>query len=146
MPLIQFIGSFIAVTIVALIASRLFKNNGTLTVERVVRNTARFCPHIDLSSESPCVFISETGDSAVLVFPNKEDGFALLTALGDRVVVREITDVRDMKLSETKTGLSFEMNDFTQPKIQLNLPEPERKSLLVAIKIPPIEPTESAHA
>lgn len=146
MPLIQFVGSLIAVALVAWIASRLFHNPTKLTVDRVVRNTARYCPHIDLTTSSPSVFISEPGDTAVFLFPNRLDGIALLTALGDRVVVREITDCRRISVVRTNAGLLLDIGDFTQPKIKMLLPDNECQSLLEALESRSPDQTEPAHA
>ena len=146
MPFMQFIGSLIAVTIVAWIASRLFHNPSKLTTERVIRNTARYCPHIDLTGENTSVYISETGDTAVLAFPNRCDGIAIAAALGDRVVVREITDIHEINMSETDTELVLDIGDFTQPKIRLKLPAYARGSLRHAIEHQTAKETEAAHA
>ena len=147
MPLIQFAGSLIAVALLAWIASRLFHNPSKLTVDRVVRNTARYCPHIDLTTTAPSVFISESGDTAVLMFPNRPDGIALLTALGDRVVVRQITDYQQINVvKKTNTGLLLDIGDFTQPKIKMLLPDSECQSLLEALENRSPDQTEPAHA
>lgn len=146
MSLMQFIGSLIAVTIVAWIASRLFHSPNKLTVERVIRNTARYCPHIDLTAETPTVFISKDGGTAVLVFPKRSDGIALLTALGDRVVVREISDLQTIEILKTGTELRLDINDFTQPTLKINLSETDQGALLAAIEQQPAKHTEAAHA
>ena len=146
MPFMQFIGSLIAVTIVALIAARLFPNKSKLTKERVISNVSRYCPHIDFGSETPTVYLSETGDTAVQIFPHRHDGFAIATALGDRVVVREIADASTATITETDTGLSLDLDDFTQPAINMQLQPDERRSLLAKLQSQPFEKSEPAHA
>lgn len=146
MSLMQFVGSLIAVTIVALIASRLFPSDRKLTKERVISNVIRYCPHIDLSGSNPLVFISVAGNTAALLFPDKQDGIALISLLGDRVVVRELKNLQDVKISKTYAGISFNIGDFTQPKIQMRMPECERETLLAAIKSQATQTTETAHA
>ncbi len=140
MSFIQFIGSLIAVTIVSLIAARLFPNKSKLTSERVISNTARYCPHIDLGSATPTIFISERGDTAVLIFPNRGDGVALATALGDRVVIRQLS------VTETNTGLSIGADDFTQPTLNIQLPPGDRQSLMTALQNHSTGQSEPAHA
>ena len=130
MPLMQFIGSLIAVTIVAWMASRLFRNPNKLTIDRVMQNTARYCPHLDLEATAS-VIISETGGSAAVIL---EEGFALLTTLGDRVVVREVTPTTKIKATKTNTGLMIDIDDFTLPKIEMRLNDTDCKSLLRAIQ------------
>ncbi len=146
MSFIQFFGSLLAVTIVALIAARLFPNKSRLTRERVINNTARYCPHINLGSENPTIFISEPGDTAVLIFPNHRDGVAFATALGDRVVIREITDTNQLNISQTEAGLSIDMDDFTQPTFDMRLPQDQRQSLLSELTSYPNKKSEPAHA
>jgi len=145
MPLFQFIGSIIAVAIVAWIASRLFHNPNKLTVDRVIRNTARYCPHLNLEANSE-VFISEAGDSAAVVLLGDHKGIALLTALGDRVVVREITETTKVKTMKTKTGVAFDIDDFTQPKIEMQLQEDACNSLLNAFQRLTKSHSEPVHA
>lgn len=145
MPLFQFVGSLIAVAFVAWIASRLFHNPDKLTFDRVIRNTARYCPHLNLEANSE-VFISETGDSAAVILLDDQKAIALLTALGDRVVVREITEATKVKSTKTKAGVAFDIDDFTQPKIEMQLHEDACKSLLKAIQNLTKSHSEPVHA
>jgi len=152
MPLMQFIGSLIAVTIVALIAARMFRNPTKLTADRVLRNTARYCPHLDWEATTMTI-ISETGDSAIIILSDDEyrqgdaqEGAALVTTLGDRVVVRELTRETKIKASKTKTGISIDIDDFTQPKIEMHLDELSCKTLLGIIERRQLEQSEPAHA
>jgi len=147
MSLLQFIGSLIAVTIVALIAARMFPNSKSkLTRDRVIRNTARYCPHIDLGSTAPTIFMSETGDTAILAFPNRNDGFAFTTALGDRVVVREVNDTSQLRIKKIETGLSIDMHDFTQPTLTIILQSKDCQALLTALQNHSPDQPEPAHA
>jgi len=146
MSFIQFFGSLIAVTIVALIAARLFPSKSKLTNERVINNTKRYCPHIDLGPETPTIFISKHGDTAVLIFPNHHEGVALATALGDRVVIREIGDTSQLRITETNTGLLVDMDDFTQPTLKIELPLEDRQSLLAVLRNQMTNQPEPAHA
>lgn len=130
MPLLQFIGSLIAVIIVAWLASRLFRNPEKLTVDRVIRNTARYCPHLDIEAPAT-IIISETGDSAAVILPNE---IALLTTLGDRVVVREITPAAKIEATKTNAGLLIDIDDFTLPKIKMRLKDSACKSVLEEIQ------------
>ena len=146
MPLLQFIGSLIAVAIVALIAARMFPNKSKLTRERVIHNTARYCPHIDLGSAAPTIFISELGDTAVLIFPNYDDGISLATTLGDRVVIREIKDTGQLRIKETDSSLLIDLHDFTQPTLKLVLQSDDRNALLAVLQNQSPDQPEPAHA
>lgn len=146
MPFMQFIGSLIAVAIVALIAARLFPTKIKLTRERVINNVARYCPHIDLASAPPLVYLSENNATAVVVFPKHSDGFAIASALGDRVVVREIPDANTVTITESENGLSFDLGDFTQPTIEIQMPGNQRQALISKLTGQPSEKPEPAHA
>ncbi len=146
MPFTQFIGSLIAVAIVALIAARLFPTKNKLTKERVINNVARYCPHINLASAPPLVYLSENNATAVAVFPNRSDGFAIASALGDRVVVREIPDAKLVTITKSENGLSFNLGDFTQPTIEIQMPADQRQALISKLTSRPSEKPEPAHA
>lgn len=146
MSFMQFIGSLIAVIIVALIAARLFPTKSKLTKERVINNVIRYCPHVDFTSASPLVYLSENHATAVALFPDHGDGFAIASALGDRVVVREIPDTNMVTVTETENGLSFDLGDFTQPTIEMLLSADQRRSLISQLTSLQSKKPEPAHA
>lgn len=146
MDLIQVGGSLIAIIILALITAKLFPNTSRLTPDRIVRNVKRYCPDILFDPSDVQVFLGEDDMSAVLVFPNRKDGIALATALGDRVVVRHIPTVSELTVTPIADGLSISIGDFTQPSVKLILDDTSRETLGNALSSPVAVNEGPAHA
>lgn len=118
---VELAGSLIAIFVLAFIASRLFPTRPILSNKRVLRNVARFCPDLADNLEQADIFIGNKGAAAVLFFPDENNGFALVTAFGDRVVVRHLTNADDLAVKSASNGLVLSTHDYTQPEIRLAL-------------------------
>lgn len=130
MDFVQIAGSLIAILLLGLMARWLFPKPEKLTEERVVRNVARFCPDIPFDSTQAKLILGDKGKSAVLAFPRQADGLALVTAFGDRVVVRHIPNLAELDVQETGTGIKIATHDFTQPSIKLALGDEAKQAAL----------------
>ena len=136
MDLIQVGGSLISIIILALITTKLFPNNSRLNADRVVRNVKRYCPDIEFVADDAQIFLSTDEMSAVLLFPDNNDGFALATAFGDRVVIRHVPSTDEFTVKTLPDGLSISLDDFTQPSVKLVLDEPTREALHAVLSSP----------
>lgn len=145
MDIVQIVGSLIAISVLALIAGRLFRAPEKLTAERVVRNIARYCPDIDIEAVQPDIVLGQKGKAAVARFGDAADGIAIVTAFGDRVVVRHIPDVSTVDAAPSTEGVNISMHDFTQPTVALALDEGSRETLLEWLNTP-LTQNETAHA
>ncbi len=145
MDLAQIAGSLTAILVLSAIAFWLFPNRRKLSNERLLRNVQRYCPDVAFGEDDLKVFIDDKTESAVVVFPNNKDGLALITALGDRVVVRHITDPKALKIIPSRKGITIADADFTQPKIKFVLGDTEKENLLAILNYAG-DPGDHAHA
>lgn len=146
MDIVQVLGSLISIFILALIASKLFPSVSKLTKERIERNVTRFCPNIGFTDSDARIFVSDDYQSGVLVFPEPKDGIALLTALGDRVVVRHIPEAEHVAKRIDTDTVTFQTGDFTQPAVKLILDKLAADELMDSIMRVDQEEGHPAHA
>lgn len=133
MDLIQIAGSLTAILVLSVIASWLFPNRGKLSNDRLLRNIKRYCPDAVFDDNELNIFTDEKAASAVVVFPRGEDGIALVTALGDRVVVRQVIDPKALKIIPGRKGISVSDGDFTQPQIKFVIGDAEKENLIAIL-------------
>lgn len=145
MDLVQLLWSLAATFLMAFIASRMFPASEKLTCERIVRNVSRYCPEIDFAADRAGIFLSSTGKAAVLFFPDARNGLAIATAVGDRVVVRHITDPSSISVKPSAGKVVLSLADFTQPSVSLALAEEDQAAFLSRLHSFPKQ-KELAHA
>ena len=107
----QFALSFIAITLLALIARWLFPVQKSLDAERVRHNFSRCYP--DLTPGE--AIIAEDGTAALLPIAASEKELGLVTQPGDRVVCRLLTAADIAALERQDDRLYIRFHDFTYP-------------------------------
>lgn len=116
MSLLQLLGSVIAVFIVAAIARWLFPVRFRLEDAHLHRELERVYP--DLEPEE--ILIDRAGDAALLRLSGAR-GIVAVRRLGDKAVLRHWAPGTKVTATRTPTGLMLDTDDFTEPKIVLDL-------------------------
>ncbi|NVJ71210.1 MAG: hypothetical protein HWE08_12690 [Alphaproteobacteria bacterium] len=135
------LGSLLAITILALIAAKLFPVSSGLDEGRVKRNLKRYEPDLEFGK----TYVATGGKIALAEIINRPDVIGLTHLLGDRVVCRILTASDIKRVHRGRAKLAIELNDFTQPEISMVFPTDvaaDAENLLNSIS----KPAETAHA
>ncbi|MCJ9428985.1 hypothetical protein [Kordiimonas marina] len=105
--------SFIAITLLALIARWLFPVKKQLDAERVSRNFARCYPDLVQGQ----AIIADDGAAALLPIAANDTEVGLVTQPGDRVVCRLLVAADIAALERKDDRLHIRFHDFTYPDL-----------------------------
>ncbi len=117
MDWIQLLSSLIAIVLLAWGATKLFPTSEGLTVDRILKNYARFAPASNVGKP----IISNNQKAALLPMQGQTDEIGIVTQLGDRLVCRTLTTRSAVKWKVSGDCLVIEHGDFTQPSVTLPL-------------------------
>ncbi len=126
MQTIEVLGSFIAISLLSYVASKVFPSSETSTKSDMAHDYQRFNPQAQLSNT-----IEACDNKAAIIellAPDNEIG--IVSTIGDQLVCRTLTLPNKVTLETNADILNLSFNDFTMPNFQIKLSPDNMKAAL----------------
>jgi hypothetical protein len=125
---VQLLISFASITLLAVIAAKLYPAKDILTAASAVQDYQRYNPEAQIET----AILGQDHLTAILLLNSPSNQLGIVTRLGDRLVCRTAHKGEIASFSVNGDHLSFDTNDFTQPKISIRL-DPDELTRMQAL-------------